>query len=896
MTGDLRFYDNDRPPLVAGDYRVTVTQQVALPPPHPSPLDYVHAQDLVVSGPRFQLGADDVVSVYPPPASTADRHAALAHVVLARPTLPWEIPLDPSTVVAGAEGDPHAPDPTVAPWLAVLVLRPDEIAYPHDAATNGNLTGVRVVALRDYLTPGTGIVGPAFDPDQVARFELEHPDLQCTVVDVDGTAFNATLPRSDELPYLAHAREVDTVDQETDGATGWFGVVVGNRFPTASPTGLYVAHLVSLEGFAGYLPDRGAAPSGSVVRLLSLYAWTFRSFAQADNFDALMGALSIDVLRMPKLKATRGEPNGPRADDPALVAQALDHGYTAAPYHTRLGEPTTAWYRGPCLPVQMKRNRQPSYPAGEAALLYDPTTGMFDVSFAVAWQVGRLLALADRDFAVSLLGWLRSLGSLSQLLADRLDFFVRYDHLEQPRTIAELLAPGTVRRAMVEALARTIAPAIVGGAGRAPACAPPRDPSGLLDQRHRAPGVVGAAEMGALHGSVLPGASVVGARAGGPEAAVVNLVRARRSPPPAPWPPSGERAPGGTSAPKAQKAPALAWRPRHRRSQGLVASADGASVVLDQGPAFPESSGRWLARLCLLEGVPFDHLVPDARMLPRESIRFFFVDRNWLDALVDGALSIGAIADHEAAILGAARDHLVDGARRHAAVERSRRRQQRQAMTARSSPPFGRTAPAIAPPERDELAPVWTGFVLRSAVVSDWPGLRVSATSPGAVPRTLLRLDRPSPTVLVAIFDGIVDRVDLATPAQTLHFGAVDDAGTLVVKLRGIGGAIDVGQQIPDRSVLVPRRADAGRWVVDTRKLVDDLAGGLHQAYEPHTPPPVDPGAVGVELVAAAERQAFVQASWGKPPPPEPDGPPRAGPAPPAPILVRTLLEELRRG
>ena len=44
----------------------------------------------------------------------------------------------------------------------------------------------------------------------------------------------------------------------------------------------------------------------------------------------------------------------------------------------------------------------------------------------------------------------------------------------------------------------------------------------------------------------------------------------------------------------------------------------------------------WLSRLRLLEGVPFPYIVPSEGMLPNESIRFFHVDRNWLDALVDG--------------------------------------------------------------------------------------------------------------------------------------------------------------------------------------------------------------------------------------------------------------------
>jgi hypothetical protein len=521
VTADLRFYDNDRPPLIAGDYRVTVTQRVELPAPYVSPPPYVHVQPLQVAGPHFGLGSDDVAAVYPPAGSTADRHATLAHVVLARPTLPWEIALDPNAPVPP---DPHAADPLVAPWLAVLVLRPDEIVYPDDAAATGNLTGAHVVGLSGYLMPPAPMVGPSFTNDDVAVFEREYPDLQCAVVDVDGAAFAAIAPGADELPYLAHTREVDTVDQETDGATGWFGVVVGNRFPTGSPTGIYVAHLVSLEGFQNRLPTAHGPVVGPTVRLLSLACWTFNSFTGTDNFDARMEHLNVGVLRMPQAADEPVDGDSPAA----IVGRALRSGYTAAPYRTRIGEETTAWYRGPCLPVQMERNRQPSYPAAEAALVYDTTTGMFDVSFAVAWQVGRLLALADRDFAVTLTGWLRALGCMTQLLADRLDFFARYDVLVTPTTVGELLAPGTVRRALQHTLATRVAPRITGpGVDGRGVLGPATDPTGLLDRRHRLPGVASGAEVATLQGAVAPGTAVVHAADGGTEAAILELVRAR---------------------------------------------------------------------------------------------------------------------------------------------------------------------------------------------------------------------------------------------------------------------------------------------------------------------------------------------------------------------------------
>ena len=60
----------------------------------------------------------------------------------------------------------------------------------------------------------------------------------------------------------------------------------------------------------------------------------------------------------------------------------------------------------------------------------------------------------------------------------------------------------------------------------------------------------------------------------------------------------------------------------------------------DPGPRrVPRDLRIWLARLRLLEGVPFSYLVADSALLPPESIRFFYLDRGWTDALVEGALS-----------------------------------------------------------------------------------------------------------------------------------------------------------------------------------------------------------------------------------------------------------------
>ena len=61
----------------------------------------------------------------------------------------------------------------------------------------------------------------------------------------------------------------------------------------------------------------------------------------------------------------------------------------------------------------------------------------------------------------------------------------------------------------------------------------------------------------------------------------------------------------------------------------------------------PEDISSWFKSLRKLEGVPFNYLVPDERMLPPESIRFFRVDPTWVDCLADGAFSIGRVASSD---------------------------------------------------------------------------------------------------------------------------------------------------------------------------------------------------------------------------------------------------------
>ncbi|MEU4746983.1 hypothetical protein AB0G02_41900, partial [Actinosynnema sp. NPDC023658] len=142
----------------------------------------------------------------------------------------------------------------------------------------------------------------------------------------------------------------------------------------------------------------------------------------------------------------------------------------------------------------------------------------------------------------------------------------------------------------------------------------------------------------------------------------------------------------------------------------------------------------WLTRLAKLEMVPFGHLVPDVRLLPQESIRFFHSDTGWIDAAVDGALSVG---------VGHALDaDLNDLAR-----------------------------------EIRGVSQFVSGVMIRSELVPGWPQTIITAFSKGKEIQPL-RKQILGEDLLILLYTDVLDRFTLAEPPQGLHFGLSDNNTT----------------------------------------------------------------------------------------------------------------------
>lgn len=446
MPDTISFFARHDPALEAGAYRLAVEQRVTNDPHgiHEQPSS---TTTFAVAGPRFALDATAVAGRFPPPNTEGDYAATLAQVALDRLTLPWE-----RTAGAGA------------PWLAVLVLDDDEVVSAADAQV-GDLQRAPFAFDPEHPSSSRASLLPAAtrsyadaDPDWRMEPGQSLAD-RCRVIDVPVELFTDVAPALDELPWLAHTRE-------HEGAS--LSYVVANRTPSRT-TGS-TAHLVSLEQLAPFLPAAGgkaasALAGASHVRLVTLASWSFR--AAGMTFAERLSTIDCGALRLPDPSSGAG---------PALdtAQRAVRLGYCPLAHRTRAGDATLAWYRGPFVPgAVLDGIADPAEPVADAdALLrYDPETAIFDISYAAAWQLGRLLAMADAEFARRLRAWKASLSERTALAQE---------HRALDERIGAPAAGGALKAVLSVLPERAGAALDAGPASAEPAGAPPA--TGLQDR------------------------------------------------------------------------------------------------------------------------------------------------------------------------------------------------------------------------------------------------------------------------------------------------------------------------------------------------------------------------------------------------------------------------------
>src|SRR5437763_9304278 len=231
-----------------------------------------------------------------------------------------------------------------------------------------------------------------------------------TVIDVKKSLLQTVMPSAEDLALLAHVRQGKTDADAADGDES--AVVICNRLPKKGASS--TVHLVSLEGRfvsnprAGeqnpdepaYIFDYQSAADSDSIRLVSLRGW---SFACADERQSFTGLLTNLNRRF----ADPGSLRLPSVGD-AEADEFLASGFVPLPHFLRQSGKTVSWYHGPLIPGENNAEVELPVRAADQLLRYDPRNGMFDVSYAAAWELGRLLALQSKQLSVSLYNWKRA--------------------------------------------------------------------------------------------------------------------------------------------------------------------------------------------------------------------------------------------------------------------------------------------------------------------------------------------------------------------------------------------------------------------------------------------------------------------------------------------------------
>ena len=358
-------YDAYRPGLQAGRYRVVVSQDIAVADREQH--TYFQGQELVVRGRRFNIEKDDVHAFYPAPGARGPYGRVLPHIVFKKRALPWERNI----------GE-HAGD--AQPWLALVLLNQTELASLGPSIQKT----LPLTALNPMATqPTSTVMGPNL------LGEGHAPDTPVSVIDLPRELFAATLPKLEDLSYLAHVRSVSPLEKVPLNmhALGDFSVLVSNRFPNA---GTNTALVISLEGWGKWLADPGAIPKQVThLRFVTPLSWQFNCDDSGEHtFAQQLAGLDLGNFCLQL-----------ESQDAAIKAR-LQRGLVPVSYQPPQGEASFAWYRGPFSPTPVAPNANGWKPIkrSEDAMLWDAQSGTLEITYAAAWQLGRLLALASASF------------------------------------------------------------------------------------------------------------------------------------------------------------------------------------------------------------------------------------------------------------------------------------------------------------------------------------------------------------------------------------------------------------------------------------------------------------------------------------------------------------------
>ena len=395
-------------------------------------------------------------------------------------------------------------------------------------------------------------------------------------------------PDSSKYRFMSHVRSLNTTGMvDGSGAVEKFATTVCPRTgpPRLTQAQTIHTHLVSLLGVSSmsYSSESGLAA------LVSLYSWSYTCIPPDDiAVSQLLANLGSNLQPFRSADSNLTIPRSvPLYVDDWVKLRSLS-GYTLLRHRKETGEPTLAIQRGLLTPIKMPQSLFPPSDDGKDLAVVDQQAGILDLTFQLAWELGRMTAMADRTFAGSIM-------RLRQAVHNKVLKSSKFS-AQSVDTVSQALSRTFITAPTAVANAVDVKSSLVLKAGN----------TNLATGGNRwqqPPTNFGSRSILQFADSHVRGLYQTTLAAGlGYHAKAV---------------PTGLQKQLNTSNP---------------------------TEIYDEtnSPLSTDYAGLlgWVMDKWFLQGFPIQNLLPEPNFVPKESIRTFYVDQSWFKAYVDGALSI----------------------------------------------------------------------------------------------------------------------------------------------------------------------------------------------------------------------------------------------------------------
>ncbi|MEZ4927352.1 MAG: hypothetical protein R3A50_13825 [Saprospiraceae bacterium] len=702
----IGFINRLAPPLKAGKYQISV-ESVFGKDKLPLPETYGTAQKLIqVGGKRFGFDATDIDSVYPPANGVGEYDTAVPHIVFHRKGIPWE----------RSTSDGH----DACPWLGLLIFDQNDPAP--------KIQEMKLADLDKSSIPD-GVYFPDFELEPV-----EDPDTSCQIIDVPLALFQEIKPNLDDLSLLAHSRVVEMEhkaigelnaflqisnpskedkdkvsrslrleltykEEKLISVQKTYSVIMGNRLP--KPGMETIVHLVSFENYGDVMDEKWDGGHYHAVRVISLRNWRFSSENKGGSFHQFFRKLNTDFFDLeknPKLEIKTESPlllHYPFPTQPGRLKksfQLLQLGFIPMEHRFRQGLKSVSWFRSPLTPCLLPELKV--MPLGDYMKVADERTSGEQPKLEEMLKGMPLpassadaLLIYDPETGYYDVSY-ASAWQLGQLLALKNKSFSKALYFWKNKMGIN------ARKALERRVLREAIPVLVN------------------DKT-----TFGEASLDFQYDEI-------------------------------------EKLIDATSSEILEPADTQSAESLQDRFQ--ITDEPEANEEVINNLSFDETGDfriirDYLNTLRNTRAIPYNYLVLHPDMLPPESIRLFYIDPNWISALVDGACSIGDFMPQEKALKGKL--------------------------------------------NKDQKQDQYTGFLLRSGIIKTWPGVEVKVKVSGSDEyKRPIRFERLAEDQIICIVTGLISNIEFKQPPEGLHFGMsevnYDNKGVEFIKNLRDGGQI----------------------------------------------------------------------------------------------------------